>query len=149
MHRSLDTARPLAEPRTSMKSLRTHSGVRVALTLWALLVLLPPGAWALCLGTQGHIALEPAATGCQETAARGTGESSCSASDCNDCEDVLLVEGIALHPPEPQLTSPAPLAVLRDHSIDSRPGLARSRCRALVPTTDTDRLAAFHVVLRC
>jgi len=148
--RTLDTAPRLAEPRTTMKSLRSRSGMRLALTLWAFLVLLPPGAWALCLGAQGHVALEPVATSCQqETSGCGRGESSCSASDCHGCEDVLLVEGIALHPEEPQLQSPTPLPVLHAHTSDVRQPLTSSCGRTFVPTSHTDRLAALHVVLRC
>lgn len=78
----------------------------MALTLWGLLSLLPPGAWALCSGPHGHVALEPVATSCRDTDPARAGAECCTPAG-EDCVDLPLLDGLALQQAKPELESPA------------------------------------------
>lgn len=87
-----------------MKTLRHLSSLRLALTLWAHLALIPPGAWALCVGAQGHVAFEPSEAVCEQESHdvdAHAADSACDASDCHGCEDTPFLRGVALRQSTP------------------------------------------------
>ena len=69
-------------------------------TLVALCSLLVPSGWALCIGPQGHVAVEPASPGgpgCCDASNTMADEPSCVPGSDEPCEDIALNTWIAKH----------------------------------------------------
>lgn len=60
--------------------------------LLGLLALLPPGAWMLCLGSGGHVAIEASATACSDDSSPSDG-SACGMDAHDSCVDYVLLRG--------------------------------------------------------
>lgn len=82
---------------------RAMALIPTALALWTFLL---PSGWAICIGPEGHLAVEPAvqvgATCCAPpTSTQGT--ESCVPDSGSDCEDIALGTGAArLSRPDPE-----------------------------------------------
>ena len=120
-------------------------GVRFALILWAHITLLPPSAWALCLGAQGHIAFEPVSSSC-EAAACGT--DACDASTGDTCVDVMLVRGPVLHP-RAALETPAFVLCLGPALAMTSPCVGAALPCVHGAVAHAPSPATRHTVLRC
>ena len=72
---------------------RLHRWVVIAFSVVAFL---PPGAWSLCSGPDGHWELEPTASDCSEEFADPIEGSDCSAATHESCSDYLVLSGQAL-----------------------------------------------------
>jgi hypothetical protein len=90
---------------------RLTQSLRIASVAVGVLALLPPGAWDLCVGPQGHRALEPSQA-CvlaePETACDESG--SLCGTECDSCEDTPIFHGIALR--GSKLSTDAPLQAI-------------------------------------
>lgn len=65
----------------------------------AALSCLPPSGWQLCVGANGHWAIEPssiAGDACCDEAPAGAATGAAAADDCADCTDYALAGGAAL-----------------------------------------------------
>jgi len=90
-------------------------------TIFSALVLLPPSGWSLCIGSNGHFEIEPAARSeqpCCEAPASSAIPDTCAPDDCASCLDLALSPGPALRARgehaalSPGVAAPAPLASL-------------------------------------
>jgi len=80
-----------------MKSFRGIPSLLPA--LFALCALMPPSGWTLCIGSQGHLAVEPAAidgTSCCDSPSGLSAGVTRPSDACDPCEDVRLSTGPAL-----------------------------------------------------
>jgi hypothetical protein len=94
---------------------------RVAALALVLTSFLPPAGWTLCIGPDGHVAVEPAPEAggpCCATPGAGEAADPCTPEACSPCADVALTAGAAL------AASPAP---------SGRPQLAPAGIAALLP----------------
>ncbi|MEO5616874.1 MAG: hypothetical protein ABIS67_03810 [Candidatus Eisenbacteria bacterium] len=91
-----------------MRRLRPNALSMIA----AAMVLLPPSGWSLCIGTNGHFELEPAARDeqrcCEPQMPSGIADN-CAPEDGSGCVDLALSPGLALRSEVEGLAS-APLA---------------------------------------
>ena len=91
-----DRVRRLAEPAALMRASLRHRTHGWALLIAAAVTLLPPGAWSLCLGEAGHVAIEPTASTCTDDHAESNGaEADCGSASHDQCEDYVLLHGEA------------------------------------------------------
>lgn len=60
----------------------------------AVVTLLPPGAWSLCVDRDGHVAIEPTAGACadMDPTSAATADA-CGAASHDECEDYVLLYG--------------------------------------------------------
>ena len=132
-----------------MKNLRRHFVLRLAVALCAHLALLPPGAWALCLGDQGHVAFEPTDASCVAASAACDDES-CGPADCGGCEDTVVLAGVALKHASPRLDAPVPAAVLPRPAVTCPSGSdLRAPSPDARPEVPAPLAAATSAVRRC
>lgn len=84
-----------------------HSILRWSLLLAALVTLLPPGAWSLCVDPTGHKALEPTATACADI---DTPVDACGSTSHDECVDYVLSSGHLTTTPSSTSLHEAPLS---------------------------------------
>lgn len=79
-------------------------------TVLALCTFLLPSGWAICIGPEGHLALEPAVQAgatCCATPTGSQGTPSCVPESGSDCEDIALESGAArLSRPDHETAAP-------------------------------------------
>jgi hypothetical protein len=76
-----------------MRKLIAHRALHWTFLLFGVVTLLPPGAWVLCLGSGGHVAIEASSRTCSDERSSDEGRSACGMDMHDSCVDYLLLSG--------------------------------------------------------